>query len=97
MTDGGIPPRLDMRGVRKSFGATLALDGVDLAVAPGEVHALLGQNGAGKSTLMKILSGACRPDAGSMALDGRDYAPRDPLEARRRGVAMIYQELSLAR
>jgi ribose transport system ATP-binding protein len=90
-------PRLEMRGVHKRFGATIALDDVTLAVPAGEVHALLGQNGAGKSTLMKILSGAHAPDGGEMLLDGRPYAPRDPLEGRRMGVAMIYQELSLAR
>jgi ribose transport system ATP-binding protein len=89
-------PRLEMRGVQKRFGATQALGGVDLAVAPGEVHALLGQNGAGKSTLMKVLSGAIKPDAGTMKIDGAAYAPADPLDARRAGVAMIYQELSLA-
>ena len=89
-------PRFEMRGVAKRFGATQALNGVDLVVAPGEVHALLGQNGAGKSTLMKVLSGALQPDAGSMKLDGAAYAPAEPLEARRAGVAMIYQELSLA-
>lgn len=90
-------PRLLMEGVRKRFGATLALDGVDLSVDSGEVLALVGENGAGKSTLVKILSGAHTPDEGKMWLDGREYRPRDPLEARRRGVAMIYQELSLAR
>jgi ribose transport system ATP-binding protein len=89
-------PRLEMRGVKKRFGATQALGGVDLVVAPGEVHALLGQNGAGKSTLMKVLSGAERPDAGEMRIDGAPYAPADPQAARRAGVAMIYQELSLA-
>src|SRR3954470_20075218 len=86
----------EMRGIRKAFGATVALDGVDLAVAPGEICALVGQNGAGKSTLMAILSGALAPDAGSMTIDGRAYAPRSPIDARRAGVAMIYQELSLA-
>ncbi len=91
------PPRLEMRGVRKRFGATVALDGVDFAVGPGEVHALLGENGAGKSTLMKVLSGAVEADEGSMRLDGRPYLPRHPLEARRAGVIMVYQELSLAR
>jgi ribose transport system ATP-binding protein len=85
-----------MMGIGKSFGATRALDRAELQLAPGEVHAVVGENGAGKSTLMKILSGALRPDAGMMMLDGRKYAPRDPAEARRRGVGMIYQELSLA-
>jgi ribose transport system ATP-binding protein len=89
-------PRLQMRGVRKRFGATVALDGVDLAVAAGEVHALVGENGAGKSTLMKVLSGALQADAGEMWLDGRPYRPRGPQAARAAGVAMIYQELSLA-
>jgi len=88
--------RFDMRGVRKTFGATVALDGVDFAVRAGEVCALVGQNGAGKSTLMGILAGAIRPDAGEMRLDGTAYVPRQPIDARRAGVAMIYQELSLA-
>src|SRR6185503_2128403 len=88
--------RLTMAGIRKSFGGTVALDGVDLEVAPGEVHALIGENGAGKSTLMKVLSGAIRPDGGSMVLDRQPYEPADPEDARRRGVAMIYQELNLA-
>ncbi|MDB5332746.1 MAG: sugar transporter [Phycisphaerales bacterium] len=97
MTDSPtIPPRLRMQDIRKRFGATAALDGVDIEVASGEVLALVGENGAGKSTLMKVLSGAHAADQGSMALDGEPYAPRSPLDARRRGVAMIYQELSLA-
>ena len=90
------PVRLRMTGIDKSFGSTRALVGVDLEVRPGEVHALVGENGAGKSTLMKILSGALQPDAGHMVLDGAAYSPRGPLEARAAGVAMIYQELSLA-
>ena len=89
-------PLLQMHDVRKRFGATVALDGVDLHVAEGEVLALVGENGAGKSTLMKVLSGAHAPDSGHMTLDGQTYAPKNPLEARRAGVAMIYQELSLA-
>jgi ribose transport system ATP-binding protein len=89
-------PRFEMRGIRKAFGATVAVDGVDLSVAAGEVCAVVGQNGAGKSTLMAILSGALRPDAGSMALDGVPYQPSNPMDARLAGVAMIYQELSLA-
>jgi ribose transport system ATP-binding protein len=88
--------RLAMRQISKRFGPVAALAGVDLDVAGGETHALIGENGAGKSTLMKILSGAYAPDAGSMELDGQPYAPRGPEEARDRGVAMIYQELTLA-
>jgi ribose transport system ATP-binding protein len=80
----------------KRFGSTQALAGVDLDVGAGEVHALVGENGAGKSTLMKILSGAERADGGTMLLDGLPFSPRGPADARRRGVAMIYQELTLA-
>lgn len=89
-------PLLQMSGIKKRFGATIALDGVDLQVAAGEVLALVGENGAGKSTLMKVLSGAHAPDEGHMTLGGSNYAPKNPLEARKNGVAMIYQELSLA-
>jgi ribose transport system ATP-binding protein len=89
-------PRLSMRAIEKRFGQTRALTGVDLCVAPGEVHALLGENGAGKSTLMRILAGALALDAGTLELDGRPYAPRGPEDARAAGVAMIHQELALA-
>ncbi|MGA1489874.1 MAG: ATP-binding cassette domain-containing protein, partial [Planctomycetota bacterium] len=85
-----------MRGVHKAFGATRALVGADLDLARGEVLALIGENGAGKSTLMKVLAGALLPDGGSMTLEGRPYRPAGPLEARRAGVAMIYQELNIA-
>jgi ribose transport system ATP-binding protein len=90
------PPLLLMRGISKHFGATAALDGVDFDLEKGEVHALLGENGAGKSTLIKILSGAIRPDRGSMHLAGTSYVPSSPLESRRRGISVIYQELNLA-
>jgi ribose transport system ATP-binding protein len=90
------PARLTISGVSKRFGSTQALLDVDLELRPGEIHALVGENGAGKSTLMKILSGALRPDAGCMTLDGQPYAPAGPQEARQQGVAMIYQELTLA-
>ena len=87
---------LEMRGICKRFGATVALEDVSIKVASGEVLALVGENGAGKSTLMKVLSGAIKADAGQMWLHGVPYRPNNPLEARRAGVAMIYQELSLA-
>lgn len=89
-------PVLEMRDIRKTFGATVALQGVSFDVYAGEVHALVGENGAGKSTLMKILSGVHQPDQGSMILDGQSYLPRHPMDARTCGVGMIYQELSLA-
>jgi ribose transport system ATP-binding protein len=86
---------LQVAGVAKHYGATIALDGVDLAVRPGEVLALLGENGAGKSTLMNVLSGEVQPDRGTMMLDGEPFAPGAPIDARRRGIALIHQELSL--
>lgn len=85
-----------MEGICKRFGATEALRRVSLDVCRGRVLALIGENGAGKSTLVKILSGAHRADAGTMQLAGRPYAPRGPHDALTNGVAMIYQELTLA-
>ena len=89
-------PILQLTDIRKRFGATVALDGVSFEVAPGEVHALVGENGAGKSTLMKVLSGAHAADSGRMTLAGAAYAPAGPLEARRAGVVMVNQELAIA-
>jgi len=89
-------PRLRIDRVSKRFGPTVALDGVCLEVAAGEVHAVVGENGAGKSTLMKVLSGALTPDEGAVHLDGSPFCPAHPHDARRLGVAMVYQELSLA-
>jgi len=89
-------PLLSMRAVTKRFGNAQALAGVDFQVREGEVHALLGENGAGKSTLMKILAGAVHPDSGATTFAAAPYHPRGPREALARGVAMIYQETSLA-
>jgi len=90
-----MTPALRLDGVVKRFGATVALDGASLEVAPGEVHALLGENGAGKSTMLAVLGGLIRPDAGRMEREGRAYAPRSPRDARAHGIALIHQELSL--
>lgn len=87
---------LQLSGITKSFGPIKALQGVDLTVKEGEVHALIGENGAGKSTLMKVLSGAHMPDSGSMTFLSQPYQPEAPMEARQAGIAMIYQELTLA-
>jgi ribose transport system ATP-binding protein len=79
----------------KAFGATRALDGAGLELKAGEVHALLGENGSGKSTLAKILAGIHRPDAGEIRVDGAPVVIDDVAEARRLGIAIVFQELSL--
>ena len=86
---------LDVRSVSKSYGATVALQDVSIELQAGEVHALLGENGAGKSTLVKILSGVVKPNVGTMRIGGEPYEPHAIVEARRRGVATAFQELSL--
>ena len=85
----------EAQAIRKSYGGVRALKGVDLAVRPGTVHALLGENGAGKSTLVKIMTGATNPDSGTLRLDGRDVRFGSTLDASRDGVAIVSQELSL--
>jgi ribose transport system ATP-binding protein len=86
---------LSLSNLRKHFGPTVALDGVNLELRAGEVHALIGENGAGKSTLMNLIAGSLRPDSGRMEVGGQPYVPRNPLDARVRGIALIHQELSL--
>ncbi len=88
-------PALHVTGIAKRYGATIALDDVELRARAGEVLAVLGENGAGKSTLMGVVAGAVRPDRGRMNLGGAPYAPTSPLAARTSGVALIHQELSL--
>ena len=94
------PPRsatslLSLRGVRKAFGAVVALDGVDLDVNAGEVLALVGDNGAGKSTLIKVISGVVIPDAGSIAVDGRSVRFSGPEGPKALGIETVYQDLAL--
>jgi ribose transport system ATP-binding protein len=88
-------PLLEARGIEKRYPGVRALAGVDLAVDPGEIHALLGENGAGKSTLMKVFAGSVLPDAGELRLDGEPVAFGSAQDARERGVGIVYQELSL--
>ena len=85
---------LAARGVSKSFGATRALADVDVTVARGEIHALLGENGAGKSTLVKILNGTVKPDGGTIEVDGRALDPTPRLSSQM-GIVVVHQELSL--
>jgi ribose transport system ATP-binding protein len=86
---------LKLSKIHKSFGPTVALDGVDLELREGEVHALIGENGAGKSTLMNVIAGSLHPDQGTMEIRGKPYTPSNPLDARTHGLSLIHQELSL--
>jgi ribose transport system ATP-binding protein len=95
MTPTDKPPVLTLRGIRKSYGPTEVLHGIDLDVRAGEVVALLGENGAGKSTLSHIIAGTIRPSAGDMTWQGAAYAPATPRQAIDLGVGMIHQELRL--
>jgi ABC-type uncharacterized transport system ATPase subunit len=89
------PPVLDVVELGKSFGAFAALQGVSLRVAPGTVHALLGENGAGKSTLVKCIMGYHRADAGEVRLDGQAVTPASPRHAQALGIGMVYQHFTL--
>jgi ABC-type uncharacterized transport system ATPase subunit len=87
--------RLALAGITKRYPGVVANDDVSLRVAAGEIHAVLGENGAGKSTLMKVIYGAVRPDAGEVRFDGVPVHVRNPQEARRLGISMVFQHFSL--
>jgi ribose transport system ATP-binding protein len=91
----GTIPAVEVAGLRKHYGGIVALDDMALAVAPGTIHAIVGENGAGKSTLMKILAGAVQPDSGEIRVGGEVVELPTPAAARRRGIGIVYQELSL--
>jgi simple sugar transport system ATP-binding protein len=88
-------PVLELRGISKSFGAIQALSEVDLSLEPGEVLGLMGDNGAGKSTLVRIIAGNFPATSGEMLLDGVPVQFHRPVEARRSGIEIVYQELAL--
>ena len=90
-----VVPRLRLHGISKAYPGVLANDRIDLAIRPGEIHALLGENGAGKSTLVKIIYGVVRPDAGRILWEGRPLSVASPREARRLGIGMVFQHFSL--
>ena len=89
-------PIVEMRNIKKSFAAVQALRGVDLVLHHNEVLGLVGDNAAGKSTLMKVLSGAYLPDEGEIILEGKKAHIINPLDARRLGIEMVYQDFALA-
>ena len=86
---------LTISGLTKAYPGVVANDQVSFVIKSGEVHALLGENGAGKSTLVKMIYGLVKPDAGEMHWLGDTFAPPEPRAARRTGVAMVFQHLSL--
>jgi simple sugar transport system ATP-binding protein len=88
-------PLLEVQGVTKAYPGVVANDDVSFSIAPGEVHALLGENGAGKSTLVKMVYGLVRPDTGTLRFAGEPYAPQNPQDARATGIAMVFQHFSL--
>jgi ABC-type sugar transport system ATPase subunit len=88
-------PTLEMRGIGKRFPGVVALEGVDLVLAGGKVHALMGENGAGKSTLIKIMAGVYGKDAGTIRIDGREVALRTPRDALAEGIKVVFQEIAL--
>lgn len=96
MTDANAQtPKLEVRGIRKTFGAVEALSGVDFEVRPGEVMGLVGDNGAGKSTLVKVLSGNYSADEGEIFFDGKPVALKSPSDASALGIQTVYQDLAL--
>jgi ABC-type uncharacterized transport system ATPase subunit len=90
-----VTPLVSLRGMSKRYGDLLANDGIDLAIAPGEIHALLGENGAGKSTLVKILYGVIEPSAGKILWQGLPVRIASPVAARSLGIGMVFQHFSL--
>src|SRR5262245_35971091 len=89
------PPRVELRGIVKSYGPMTALSGIDFRVHGGEVVCLLGDNGAGKSTLVRILSGVHRPDVGTMLVENRETIFTSPRDAIKNGIATVYQDLPM--
>ena len=89
------PPRLELTGISRSFGAVQAVDDVSLTIAPGEIRGLCGHNGAGKSTLINVVAGLVPPDAGEVRIDGRPVQLHSPQDAQRAGIACVDQELSM--
>lgn len=95
MSSSAPQPRLQLCAISKRYPGCLANDRIDLSIAPGEIHALLGENGAGKSTLMKIIYGVIQPDSGTLFWQGEPVTMRDPAMARRKGIGMVFQHFSL--
>lgn len=88
-------PRIELRGMTKIYPSVIANDSIDIKVAPGEIHAVLGENGAGKSTLMKAIYGVVKPDRGKILWEGKHVDIQNPAHARKLGIGMVFQHFSL--
>ena len=86
---------LEMKDIIKEYPGVKALDHMNLTVHEGEVHALMGENGAGKSTLIKVISGAIRPNGGSIIYEGKTYEYMTPALSKKLGIGVVYQEFNL--
>ena len=86
---------LELKNITKEYPGVKALDHISIQFYPGEVHALMGENGAGKSTLIKTISGAVRPNAGSIYFEGTEYGNMTPALSQKLGIGVIYQECNL--
>jgi simple sugar transport system ATP-binding protein len=95
MTMKNTPPRLQLQGMTKIYPSVIANDSIDMTIAPGEIHAVLGENGAGKSTLMKAIYGVVKPDKGRILWNGQPVVIQNPAHARKLGIGMVFQHFSL--
>lgn len=86
---------LELKAITKSFGSFIANDGINLKVAKGEIHAILGENGAGKSTLMNVVYGLLQPDSGTISIDGKTVTINEPADALNVGIGMVHQHFML--
>ena len=90
-----ITPIVELRNATKKYGGVSAIQNIDFALLPGEIHTLVGENGDGKSTLTKVMAGVVDLTSGQMLVEGREVNPRTPVQARELGIAMVFQETSL--